>query len=548
MKRRTFLGTVAASSVAASLGKTVSASAAACPPGPGSPIPDERLPEATIVELQAEMTAGRLTSRRLVEFYSRRIAALDQRGPRLGHVIEVNPEAVSIASALDAERRTRGPRGPLHGIPVLFKDNIATADRMQTTAGSYALEGVRPPRDGTVAAKLRAAGAVILGKTNLSEWANYRSTRSVSGWSGRGGQTRNPHALDRNPSGSSSGSAVGAASGTCAAAIGTETNGSIISPASICGVVGFKPTVGLVSRAGIVPISHSQDTAGPMTRTVADAAVVLTAIAGADPLDDMTADAAQRAARDYTTFLDPDGLRGARIGVVRERYTGASVKGDALLEAALGALRERGAEIVDPANVASLAQLAGSGDLLSWEFKTDLERYLAEWAPGAAVRTLDDLIAFNRRESAREMPFFAQEIFEQAARRGPLTSPEYLQLKERLQRLTRAEGIDAVMDQHRLDALIAPSTAPARPIDLVNGDAGSGGTSGLAAIAGYPSITVPMGFVHGLPVGISFMGRVWSEGVLLRLAFAYEQATRHRRMPRFLPTADVPWDGRGVGA
>ena len=544
MKRRNFLGTVAAGGAAASLAGVRAALAAA----PGAPIPDDRLPEATIAELQAEMAAGRITSRRLVEFYTRRIVSLDGRGPRLGHVLEVNPEAASIATALDAERRTRGPRGPLHGIPILIKDNFATADRMQTTAGSYALEGVRPPRDATVAAKLRAAGAVILGKTNLSEWANYRSTRSVSGWSGRGGQTRNPHALDRNPSGSSSGSAVGAAAGTCAAAVGTETNGSIISPASICGIVGLKPTVGLVSRAGIVPIAHSQDTAGPMTRTVADAAAVLTAIGGSDPADEMTTAAADRAARDYTTFLDADGLRGARIGVVRERYTGASVKGDALLGAALGAMRERGAEIVDPANVASIAQLTGQGDLLSFEFKTDLEAYLTEWAPGAAVRSLDDLIAFNRREAAREMPFFGQEIFEQAARRGPLTSPEYLQVKERLQRLSRAEGIDAVMDQHRLDALVSPSTAPARPIDLVNGDAGSGGTSGLAAIAGYPSITVPMGFVHGLPVGISFFGRAWSEGVLLRLAFAFEQATRHRRMPRFAPTADVPWDGRGVRA
>ena len=548
MKRRTFLGTVAVGSATASLARVQAAYAAA--PGariPDDRLPDDRLPEATIAELQAEMAAGRLTARRLVEFYTRRIASLDGRGPRLGHVLEVNPEAASIAAALDEERRSRGPRSPLYGIPVLIKDNIATADRMQTTAGSYALEGVRPPGDSTVAAKLRAAGAVILGKTNLSEWANYRSTRSVSGWSGRGGQTRNPHALDRNPSGSSSGSAVGAAVGTCAAAIGTETNGSIISPSSICGIVGLKPTVGLVSRAGIVPIAHSQDTAGPMTRTVADAAALLTVIAGADPLDEMTAPAADRAARDFTTFLDGDGLRGARIGVVRERYTGFSLTGDALLEAALGVMRERGAEIVDPANVASLAQLTGQGDLLSFEFKTDLESYLAEWAPGASVHSLDDLIAFNRREAAREMPFFGQEIFEQAARRGPLTSPEYLQVKERLQRLSRTEGIDAVMGQHRLDALVAPSAGPARPIDLVNGDAGSGGTSGLAAIAGYPNITVPMGLVHGLPVGLSFFGRAWSEGVLLRLAFAYEQASRHRRMPRFAPTADLPWDGRGRG-
>ncbi|MEK7668258.1 MAG: amidase [Gemmatimonadota bacterium] len=547
MKRRTFLGTVAASGVAATLGDARSALGDNGPLAAGTPLADDRLPEATIAELQAEMSAGRLTSRRLVDYYIRRIASLDRAGPRLGHVLEINPEAVSIATALDAERRTRGPRGPLHGIPILVKDNIATADQMQTTAGSYALEGVRPPRDGTVAAKLRAAGAVILGKTNLSEWANYRSTRSVSGWSGRGGQTRNPHALDRNPSGSSSGSAVGAAAGTCAAAIGTETNGSIISPSSICGIVGLKPTVGLVSRAGIVPIAHSQDTAGPMTRTVADAAAVLGAVAGADAADEATAAAGDHAARDYTAFLDPDGLRGARIGVVRERYTGFSPKTDLLFEAALGVLRERGAEIVDPANVASLAQLTGQGDLLSYEFKTDIERYLAEWAPGAAVRTLDDLIAFNRREAARELPFFGQEIFEQAARRGPLTSPEYLQVKERLQRASRTEGIDAVMDQHRLDALVAPSTGPARPIDLVSGDSGGGGSSGLAAIAGCPHLTVPMGFIHSLPVGLSFFGRAWSESVLLRLAYAYEQATRHRRLPRFAPTADVPWDGRGRG-
>ena len=547
MKRRTFLGTVAASGVAAGLGPAASASAADLAPVRGAPIPDDRLPEATIVELQAELTAGRLTSRRLVEFYARRIASLDRAGPRLSHVIETNPEAAAIAADLDAERRARGPRGPLHGIPVLIKDNIATADRMQTTAGSYALLGARPPHDATVAARLRTAGAVILGKTNLSEWANYRSTRSVSGWSGRGGQTRNPHATDRTPSGSSSGSAVGAASGTCAAAIGTETNGSIISPSSACGVVGLKPTVGLVSRAGIIPISHSQDTAGPMARTVADAAALLTAIAGMDPSDDATVAATDHLARDYTAGLDVDGLRGARLGVVRERYTGFSPKTDVLFEAALVVLRERGAAIVDPANVAALAQLTGSGDLLSYEFKADVERYLAEWAPGATVRTLDDLIASNQRDAAREMPFFGQEIFEQAARRGPLTSPEYLQLKERLQRAARADGIDAVMDQHRLDALIAPSAGPARPIDLVSGDAGGGGSAGLAAIAGYPHVTVPMGFVHGLPVGLSFFGRAWSEAVLLRLAYAYEQATRHRRMPRFAATADVPWDGRAGG-
>ena len=499
------------------------------------PPPDSfALSEVSIAELQARMTAGRATSRQLVDLYTRRIADLDQRGPRLGHVLEVNPDARSIADQLDQERRAGRVRGPLHGIPILIKDNVATADQMETTAGSLALLGARPPRDSTLARKLREAGAVILGKTNLSEWANFRSSRSTSGWSGRGGQCHNAYAWDRQPSGSSSGSGVGAASSSCAAAIGTETSGSIISPATASGVVGLKPTVGLISRSGIIPISHTQDTAGPMARTVADAAALLTALAGTDPTDEATAEADAHKS-DYVRALDADGLRGARLGILRG--TNVDPKIQPIYDAAIAVLRERGAELVDP--LTFTPQLTGGGDLLSWEFKTDLELYLAQWAPTSPVKTLDDLIAFNRREAAREMPYFQQETVETAARRGPLTSPEYLQLKERLLRAARADGIDAIMQAQRLDAIVTLSGGPARPIDLVSGDSGGGtgipGVTGVAATAGYPHITVPTGYVHGLPVGLSFAGRAWSEATLIRLAFAYEQASRARRPPTFAP-------------
>jgi len=481
-----------------------------------------------------------------VDQYAARIAALDQRGPRLGHVLQVNPEARAIAEEMDAERRSGRVRGPLHGIPVLIKDNIATADRMETTAGSLALLGVKPPKDSSVARKLREAGAIILGKTNLSEWANFRSTRSTSGWSGRGGQTRNPYATDRTPSGSSSGSGVAASASSCAVAVGTETSGSIISPSSACGCVGIKPTVGLVSRAGIIPISHSQDTAGPIARTVADAAALLAALAGADPLDEATAEADQHKG-DYLRALDADGLRGARVGVLRPAATGPGGGAGvveprilALYEAAILVLRQRGAELVDPVNLA--VQLQNGGDLLQYEFKADLERYLAEWAPSASVHNLDDLIAFNTREADRELKYFGQEIFEQSTRKGPLTTPEYVQLKERLQRAAR-EGIDNLMTTNRLDAILAVTSGPARPIDLVNGDGGGGGAgpggTGIAATAGYPHITVPMGYIRGLPVGLSFFGAKWSEATLIKLAFAYEQASRMRRPPRFAAGPDL---------
>ncbi len=539
MKRREFVGTIGAGAAAAA---HMPKGALQTPPPRGF-----ALEEVSIADLQQQMAAGRTTARRLVDQYAARIASLDARGPRLGHVLEINPDARAIADQMDQERHAGTVRGPLHGIPILIKDNIATGDRMETTAGSYALLGARPTRDSGIARKLREAGAVILGKTNLSEWANFRSSRSVSGWSGRGGQCRNPYALDRTPSGSSSGSGAAAASSSCAAAVGTETSGSIISPASSCGVVGIKPTVGLISRAGVIPISHSQDTAGPMTRTVADAAALLTALAGTDPADEATAEADQRKS-DYLRALDADGLRGARIGVLRNANTESRLL--ALYDAAIAVLRARGAEIVDPVTIATQQGLTGGGDLLSFEFKTDVERYIAEWAPNATVHTMDDLVAFNRREAAREMPFFGQETFEAAARRGPLTTPEYLQIKERLQRQARTEGIDATMDTNHFDAILAVSSGPARPIDLVGGDSGGGGGApsgtGIAATAGYPHISVPMGYILGLPVGLSFFGRAWSEATLIKLAFAYEQASRMRRPPTFAATAAVPWDGRGT--
>ncbi|HEY2804448.1 MAG TPA: amidase [Gemmatimonadales bacterium] len=509
------------------------------------PVPAFELEGKTLAELQEEMTAGRITSRRLVDLYTRRIADLDQRGPHLNHVLQVNPDARSIADDLDRERHAGRTRGPLHGIPVLIKDNIATLDQMETTAGSLALSGAKPPKDSTIARKLREAGAVILGKTNLSEWANFRSTRSTSGWSGRGGQTHNPYAYDRQPSGSSSGSGVAAASSSCAIAIGTETSGSIISPSNVNGIVGIKPTVGLWSRTGIIPISHSQDTPGPMARCVADAAALLTVLAGTDPADVATGDADTKKS-DYVRALDADGLRGARIGVLRVSQN-PDPKVTPLYDAAIAVLREKGAVIVDPVSFAQPQGGGGGGgargpSLLEWEFKTDLERYLAEWAPTSPIKTLDDLVAFNNREAARELQYFGQETLISAARVGPLTSPEYIELRDRSQKAARADGIDATMDANHLDAVLGVSGGPARPIDLVNGDSGGGGlpgATGIAATAGYPHITVPMGYVNGLPVGLSFVGRAWSEATLIRLAFAFEQATRVRRAPSFAAGASL---------
>jgi amidase len=480
------------------------------------------------------MAAGRLTARTLVGAYLARIEFIDRKGPRLASVIELNPDARAIASERDRERKAGRVRGPLHGIPVLLKDNIATGDRMSTSAGSLALAGVRAPRDAFIAAQLREAGAVILGKTNLSEWANFRSTRSTSGWSARGGLTRNPYALDRSASGSSSGSAAAVAASLATIAVGTETDGSITSPASKCGLVGLKPTVGLVSRDGIVPIAASQDTAGPLARTVADAAALLSALAGSDPRDAATRDG--RGHADYTRFLQRDGLRGARLGVARG-YVSANDRVHGLFDQALARLTALGAELVDPVALPGRASYAEAElEVLLHEFRAGLPTYLAEFAAAAPIRDVTDLIAFNERERAREMRHFGQELLTMAQARGGLDSTTYRDALAKGQRLMRAEGIDKALAEHRLDALIAPTGGPAWLIDLVNGDSHTGGFTSPAAVAGYPHITVPMGDIAGLPVGLSFVAGAWSEPVLLRLAYAFEQAARARRPPTFART------------
>ncbi|MGA2176443.1 MAG: amidase [Verrucomicrobiota bacterium] len=497
------------------------------------------LEEATIGDLQAAMNSGAQTSASLVQWYLRRINKLDAHGPTLRAVIEVNPEAPTIARALDRERKANGPRGPLHGIPVLIKDNIDTGDRMMTTAGSLALLGSIAPRDSFLAQKLRAAGAVILGKTNLSEWANFRGDHSTSGWSGRGGLTKNPYALDRNPSGSSSGSAVAVSAHLCAAAVGTETDGSLISPSAVCGIVTIKPTVGLISRSGIIPISHTQDTAGPMTRTVTDAALLLGALTGVDPRDDATEASRDKAPPDYTKFLDPNGMKGARIGVARRYFRSAGISSK-LLEAALEEMKRLGATLIDLDDDRALGRFGDAeGTVLSYEFKAGIHAYLASLGPKAPARTLQDLIEFNERNRDKELRYFGQEEFLRAQERGPLTDKAYLEALERCRRLSRAEGIDAVMDHHQLEAIVAPSGGPAGMTDLVYGDRDVGGSSSPAAVAGYPNITVPAGDISGLPVGISFFGRAYSEPVLLKIAFAFEQATKHRKAPKFLPSVDL---------
>ena len=494
------------------------------------------LEEATVSQLQQWMQTNRYTSRQIVDLYLARIEQIDRSGPALRSVIEVNPDARTIADALDAERKSTGARGPLHGIPILIKDNIDTADRMMTTAGSFALEGSIAARDAFLVERLRAAGAVILGKTNLSEWANFRSTKSSSGWSGRGGQTKNPYALDRNPCGSSSGTGAAIAANLAALGVGTETDGSIVCPSSVNGLVGIKPTVGLVSRSGIIPISHSQDTAGPMTRTVVDAAVLLSAMAGVDPRDRATKGSAGKAV-DYTKGLDTGALNGARIGVARKRYFGYSPAADKVIETAIADMKARGAVIVDPADIPTAARIDDCElEILLYEFKADLNTYLRGLGPSAKVHSLADVIAFNEREQAREMPFFGQELFLSAEKKGPLTSPAYRRTLATCQSRARTLGIDAVMTRLRLDALVAPTLSPAWPTDLLNGDHFLGASSSPAAVAGYPSITVPAGAVHGLPVGLSFIGRAWSEQKLIAVAYAYEQATKHRQPPKFLAT------------
>lgn len=536
--RRRFIGTSIAGGAAAALGTT-----ACAPDGPtrdsdagagaaGTQPGAFELDEAAVADLQAAMESGERTARSITELYLERIAALDGQGPELRSVIESNPEALDIADQLDQERQTSGPRGPLHGIPVALKDNLDTHDQMTTTAGSLALEGSIPPQDSFVAQRLREAGAIILAKLNMSEWAYFRGERATSGWSARGGQCRNPYALDRNPCGSSSGSGVAAAANLSALTVGTETGGSIMCPSSTNGIVGIKPTVGLWSRSGIIPISHSQDTAGPMCRTVRDAAVLLGPVTGVDPRDPATAASAGNAHTDYTQFLDAGGLQGARIGVARS-FPGFSPDVLAVFDETVAAMRDAGAVLVDPANLPDAAWNDAQPLLvLEYEFKANLNAYLASLGPDAPVKTLAEVIEFNERNADVEMPHFGQERLIASEARGPLTDQAYLDAVRAIQRGNREDGIDALMDEHSLDAIVAPTRGPGWKTDHILGDSlGGGSSAGPAAIAGYPDITVPMGFVSGLPVGVSFFGRRWSEPVLLRIAYAYEQATNH---PLFL--------------
>lgn len=488
--------------------------------------------ELTILDMQTKMQCGELTARQLTEMYLERIR---QVNPKINAIIELNPEALEIADMLDAERRQGSVRGPLHGVPVLLKDNIDTHDRMQTTAGSLALSGSIARQDAFLVGQLRRAGAVLLGKTNLSEWANFRSTRSTSGWSSRGGLTRNPYALDRSACGSSSGSAAAVAANLCAAAVGTETDGSIICPSQTNGIVGIKPTLGLVSRSGIIPIAHSQDTAGPMARTVTDAAILLEAMAGADPRDPATA-SAPMGGPGYRSGLDPNGLQGARLGVPR-KMAGSDERVLAVFDECIALLKQCGAEVVDAVSIPTFNKFAKSEmEVLLYEFKAGLNAYLSGLGPEAPVHSLEDLIRFNEEHAARVMPYFGQERMLAAQKKGPLSDSRYLKALERNARLTRVEGLDAALQAHHLDALILPSGGPAWLIDLVNGDSIGWDmeSTSMPAVAGYPHITVPAGYIFGLPVGLSFIGAAWQEAKLIRLAYAFEQAARVRRPPQFL--------------
>ncbi len=534
MNRRDFIRIgMAGSAVAAASGETMAATVASGAKKKGG----FSIVEASVADLQAAMQSGKQTSVSLVKAYLARIKAIDKAGPRINSVLELNPDALKIAAALDKERKTKGPRGPLHGVPVLIKDNIATADKMQTTAGSLALLGVKPPRDAFLVTKLREAGAVILGKTNLSEWANLRSTRSTSGWSGRGGQTRNPYALDRDPSGSSSGSGASIAASLAAIAVGTETDGSIISPSKANGLVGIKPTMGLVSRNGVIPLSHSQDTAGPMARSVADAAALLTALAGSDARDPATKDADAKK-QDYMKFLDADGLKGMRIGVIRANFGGRNDLVAPLIDEAIKLMASKGAVIVDPVVFPNQDKYGATElEVLLYELKADMAAYLGEFAAGSNFKTLKDLIDFNELNKAKEMPYFSQEHFLKADTKGGLDSKEYLDALANNLKFSREEGIDKVLKENNLDCLLAPSGQPTGLIDLINGsNGGGGGFTSPAAVAGYPHITVPAGYVFGLPIGVSLVSTAWNEGTLIKIAYAYEQASKKRQAPTFAKT------------
>ncbi len=534
--RRSFLKTSVVGGVSAALLPTLAGAAEVAAP---AAVAAFELDEISISDLQDGMKSGKYTARSIAEKYLTRIDSIDKQGPAINAVIEINPDALAVAEAMDQERAAGKVRGPLHGIPILIKDNIDTADRMMVTAGSLALAGWKPPHDAAVVQRLRAAGVVILGKTNLSEWANIRSSHSTSGWSARGGLTRNPYALDRNACGSSSGSGAAVAANLCAAAIGTETDGSIVCPSGANGIVGIKPTVGLTSRTGIIPISHTQDGAGPMARSVRDAAIMLGALTGVDRSDSATLASEGKTHTDYTRFLDPAGLRGARIGVAR-KYFGFSEEVDALMNTLLDEMKKQGATLVDPADIESFGKFDESElTVLLYELKADVNAYLSRLEPGAPVHTLKDVIDFNDKNKTKEMPYFGQDLFIKAHAKGPLTEKEYMEALEKNHKLARTEGIDALMDKHKLDAIMAPTAGPSCLTDLLNGDHFTGGSSNAAAVAGYPNINVPAGFVHGMPVGISFFGRAWSEPTLIKLAYAFEQATRLRRPPQFLPTISL---------
>ncbi len=541
MNRRTFVrnsvagGVGLASASINTAGKPTShtSSAATVPP------PPFELDELTVADLQGGMTSGKFSAQSLTQKYLNRIDEIDKHGPAINAVIELNPDALSIASDLDRERKAKGPRGPLHGIPVLIKDNIGTHDRMTTTAGSLALGGSIPLQDSFVAKKLRDAGAVILGKTNLSEWANFRSSHSSSGWSGRGGQTNNPYVLDRNPCGSSSGTGAAVAANLSAIGIGSETDGSVVCPSNANSLVGIKPTVGLISRAGIIPISHSQDTAGPMCRTVTDAVTLLGVLTGIDAGDEATKAGAGKTFADYTKFLDANGLKGARIGVARKSF-GFNDAVDKLMNDCIDIIKRRGAVIIDPADIPTQGKFDDSElEVLLYEFKADLNSYLASLGPRAPVKSLKEIIDFNDQYKDREMPYFGQDLLIKAQAKGPLTDKAYRDALSKDQRMSRKEGIDFVMDKNKLDALIAPTGGPAWTTDWVNGDHFTGGYSTASAVAGYPHLTVPAGYVFGLPVGLSFFGRAWSEPTLIKLGYAFEQATKARRAPQFLPTVKL---------